>query len=155
FFEEAIKHDPQLFEAQMNFGHVTLSFRGYQDAYDAFSKALAIHPNNYEALIARGTAARGLKRFDEAENRYTDASNAEPKRPEAYFNLGVLHQDYLSGSVDDLKKAQAFFNQFVDRAGGSDQYKEAVDGVKRRCAPQPKKSRVRSSCRPGRLQNIE
>src|SRR5262245_42107105 len=41
FFEEAIKQDPQLFEAQMNFGHVTLSFRGYQDAYDAFSRALA------------------------------------------------------------------------------------------------------------------
>ncbi len=155
FFEQAIKLDPNLFEAQMNFGHVTLSFRGYQDAYDAFQKALAVKPKNYDALIALGTAARGLKRFDEAQNRYEQARDVDPKRPEAYFNMGLLYQDYMSGTVTDLRKAQGYLSDFVDRAGDNDRYRSAVDGVKRRCAPQPKKSRVRATCRPGRLQNIE
>src|SRR6185436_15113319 len=97
----------------------------------------------------------GLKRFDEAQRQYEEARDAAPKRPEAYFNLGLLYQDYMSGSVGDLRKAQGYLNDFVSRAGDSDRYKAAVEGVTRKCAPQPKKSRVRATCRPGRLKNID
>ena len=44
FFQRAITLDPDLFEAQMNFGGVTISFRGYEDGRKAFERAVALEP---------------------------------------------------------------------------------------------------------------
>ena len=56
FFQRAITLDPDLFEAQMNFGEVTISFRGYEDGRKAFARAVELEPNNYDARLCFGTA---------------------------------------------------------------------------------------------------
>ncbi len=155
FFQKAITLDPNLFEAQMNFGEVTISFRGYDDASKAFGKAVALDPTNYEAIIGLGTALRGLEQFDQAEAQYKQAAQLDSSRPEAYFNLGVLYQDYMSGSVADLKKAQNYFNEFLQRAGKKSDFDSSVADVSNRCAQRPSKKRGAPTCRPGRMQNIE
>jgi len=152
-FQKAIMLDPNLFEAQMNFGEVTISFRGYEDGRKAFEQAVALRPDSYDAIIGLGTALRGLERFDEAQAQYERAKKVDPNRPEAYFNLGVLYQDYMSGSVDDLKKAKHYFNEFLQRAGSRPEFRASVADVNNRCAPKSKK-RGGPKCRPGRMQNI-
>ncbi|MEM9728237.1 MAG: tetratricopeptide repeat protein [Myxococcota bacterium] len=152
FFQKAIMLDPNLFEAQMNFGEVTISFRGYEDARKAFEQAVALEPNDYDAIIGLGTALRGLERFPEAQAQYQQAQKVDSSRPEAYFNLGVLYQDYMSGSVADLKKAKQYFNEFLKRAGNSPEFRASVADVNNRCAQ--KKKRGAPKCRPGRMQNI-
>lgn len=157
FFEKAVQLSPNMFEAHMNFGNVTASFRGYKDAKNAFSKAVELRPKSYEAHIGLGMALRGLKDISGAEKAYNEAISLSEKRPEAYFNLGVLYQDYRSGNVSDLKKAKDYFQDFLKRASGKRRYTGTVKDVTRRCS-QDKKSkrrRKRSKCRPGRLQNID
>jgi tetratricopeptide (TPR) repeat protein len=154
FFQMAITLDPDLFESQMNFGEVTISFRGYEDGRKAFARAVELEPNNYDAVIGLGTALRGLERFPEAETQYERAKQLDAKRPEAYFNLGVLYQDYMSGSVADLKKAKGYFTEFLKRAGKQTEFRSSVQDVNNRCAPKSGKSRGGSKCRPGRMQNI-
>jgi len=155
FFQKAITLDPDLFEAQMNFGEVTISFRGYEDGRQAFARAVELEPNNYEAVIGLGTALRGLDRFAEAEAQYERAKQLDANRPEAYFNLGVLYQDYMSGSVADLKKAKGYFGEFLKRAGKEAEFRSSVQDVSNRCAPKSGKSRGATKCRPGRIQNID
>jgi len=155
FFQKAITLDPDLFESQMNFGEVTISFRGYEDGRKAFARAVELEPDNYEAIIGLGTALRGLERFPEAETQYERAKQLDAKRPEAYFNLGVLYQDYMSGSVADLKKAKGYFTEFLKRAGKQTEFRSSVQDVNNRCAPKSSKSRGSSKCRPGRMQNID
>lgn len=155
FFQKAITLDPDLFEAQMNFGEVTISFRGYEDGRKAFARAVELQPNNYDAVIGLGTALRGLERFAEAETQYERARQLDSKRPEAYFNLGVLYQDYMSGSVGDLKKARGYFSEFLGRAGKRSEFRSSVQDVSNRCAPKSGKSRGAPKCRPGRMQNID
>ena len=155
FFEKAIALDPDLFEAQMNFGEVTISFRGYQDARRAFERAVALDPNNYDAIIGLGTALRGLEKYQEAQVQYERAQKLDSNRPEAYFNLGVLYQDYMSGSVADLRKAKGYFNQFLQRAGKRPEFRSSVADVSNRCAQRPSKRRGAPKCRPGRMQNID
>jgi tetratricopeptide (TPR) repeat protein len=155
FFQKAITLDPDLFEAQMNFGEVTISFRGYEDGRKAFARAVELQPNNYDAVIGLGTALRGLERFAEAETQYERARQLDSKRAEAYFNLGVLYQDYMSGSVSDLKKARGYFSEFLDRAGKRSEFRSSVQDVSNRCAPRSGKSRGGPKCRPGRMQNID
>lgn len=154
FFEKAITLDASLFEAQMNFGQTTISFRGYEDGRKAFERATQLRPNSYEAVIGLGTALRGLDRFAEAQAQYERARQIDGSRPEAYFNLGVLYQDYMSGSIQDLERAKGHFREFLDRAGRRADYAAAVEAVNRRCA-QTKSGRSAGKCRPGRLQNID
>ena len=155
FFENAITLDPDLFEAQMNFGEVTISFRGYEDGRKAFARAVELQPDDYDAVIGLGTALRGLENFPEAQAQYERAKQLDSKRPEAYFNLGVLYQDYMSGSVADLKKAKSYFKEFLQRAGSRPEFRSSVQDVNNRCAPRSSKKRGAPKCRPGRLQNID
>lgn len=147
-FERAFTVDPTLFEAWMNFGQITLSFRGYDDAGGAFRAALGLRANDYDALIGLGVALRGLAELDEAERTYELARQLDPQRPEAWFNLGVLAQDHR-GTPADLEEARARFGEFLERAAARPRYAEAVDEVSRTC-----ERRRRSPCRPGRLQLI-
>ena len=155
FFQRAITLDPDLFEAQMNFGEVTISFRGYEDGRKAFARAVELEPNNYDAVIGLGTALRGLEQFPEAETQYQRAKQLDAKRPEAYFNLGVLYQDYMSGSVSDLKKAKVYFTEFLKRAGKQTEFRSSVQDVNNRCAQKSSNKRGAPKCRPGRMQNID
>jgi tetratricopeptide (TPR) repeat protein len=155
FFQRAITLDPDLFEAQMNFGEVTISFRGYEDGRKAFARAVELDPDNYDAVIGLGTALRGLERFSEAETQYERAKQLDGKRAEAYFNLGVLYQDYMSGSVTDLKKAKLYFTEFLKRAGKQTEFRSSVQDVSNRCAQKSGKKSGAPKCRPGRMQNID
>jgi len=158
FFERAMQLDPDMFAAIMNFGQVTIGFRGYEDAQRAFTKAIELQPNNYDAHIGLGAALRGLRQMDGAKAEYERAVALDGQRPEAYYNLGILYQDYMSGEVEDLRRAKGFYEQFLSRAGSNQALSDAVDGVRRRCRQQRqrrRRRRRRSDCRPGRMQNID
>jgi tetratricopeptide (TPR) repeat protein len=133
----------------MNFGQITLSFRGYEDAEDAFSAALGVRPDSYDALIGLGVALRGLGRVSEAEERYEVARRLDPERPEAWFNLGILHQDHLEGTPTDLAAAMNNLETFLEKADGQPVYADEVTEVSRCCA-----RGAGRTCRPGRLQNL-
>jgi tetratricopeptide (TPR) repeat protein len=156
-FEKAFQLDATNFEAFMNFGQITLGFRGYEDAKNAFTKAVELKPKNYDAHIGLGAAMRGLGDAEGAKKQYEEAKAIAANRPEAYFNLGLLYQDYMSGTVDDLKQALTFYDGFVQRAGGNGELKGMVDEVEHRCQTDEAKKKRKSSksCRPGRRQNIQ
>ncbi|HJL26598.1 MAG TPA: tetratricopeptide repeat protein [Polyangiaceae bacterium LLY-WYZ-15_(1-7)] len=165
FFERAIQLDDSMFEAQMNFGQVTISFRGYQDAKRSFERAVELQPNSYEAHLGLGAALRGLEQFDAAKAEYERARELDGNRPEAYFNLGVLYQDYLGGNsmdetIANLNRAKEYYQQFLSKAQGED-YEEKRTLVERRCRPLSERRRRRSNrqwagnCRPGRMQVID
>ncbi|MET0285369.1 MAG: tetratricopeptide repeat protein, partial [Polyangiales bacterium] len=156
-FERATQLDDENFEAHMNFGQITLSFRGYEDARKAFEKAVGLRAKSYDAHVGLGAALRGLNDADGAKKQYEEAKTLSGDRPEAYFNLGILYQDYMSGSVGDLKQALSFYDQFVQRAQGKPEYKTIVEDIERRCGNEDAKKKRKSSksCRPGRRQNIQ
>ncbi|MBX3270934.1 MAG: tetratricopeptide repeat protein [Sandaracinaceae bacterium] len=165
-FERAFNLDADFFEAYMNFGQLTLSFRGYQDAVRAFTQARRLRAQDYDATIGLGAAQRGLTLLDEAEATYRAAIALDANRPEAYFNLGLLYQDFKGGSIPELRQATGFYQQFTQRAGNQPRYAETVEAVTRTCRrrPQQTTSRTRRArtgqsewvgdCRPGRNQQI-
>src|SRR5581483_1439748 len=48
-FRRAYQLNPNMFEAWVNYGTINLSFRGYQDAREAFEHATQLRPNDYDA----------------------------------------------------------------------------------------------------------
>ena len=168
YFERAISLDNDMFEGHMNFGQVTLSFRGYQDARRSFARAVELQGNDYEAHVGLGAALRGLEQFPQAQAEYERAIQIDGNRPEAYFNLGLLYQSYMGGesmneTIQNLERAKGYYNTFLGKAGSTARYSDAVEGVRNRCRElSERRRRGRNSnrryppnCRPGRMQVID
>jgi tetratricopeptide (TPR) repeat protein len=163
-FERAFNLDPTMFEAFMNFGEVTLGFRGYDDAAGAFTHATQLNPQSYDAFIGLGAARRGLQDPDASEAAYRSAIALDGNRPEAYFNLGLLYQDYKDGAEPTLRQAQDFYRQFASHAGSDPVFAPAVDAVNHHCpdtCPTPpaqrghRRRRAPTTCAMGRIQQID
>jgi tetratricopeptide (TPR) repeat protein len=160
FFARAIVIDSSLYEAQMNFGQITFSFRGYTDAQQAFSRALELRPNSYDASLGLGAALRGLNQVEQSEAQYNAAVRLDANRPEAYYNLGILYHEYRGGTIPELERAKQYYEQFVQKAGRAPRYAETVAQVTARCTVEAptrgrRRRRAANNCAPGRIQQIE
>ena len=145
-FKTAASLDPRFFEAQMNYAFVNLSFRGFDQAEGAFKKALAMRPNDYDAHLGLALALRGQindSNYDAqvaAVQAELDAcKKIDGARPDAYYNEGILTQEYKAKSGGDknktiasLKDAIKILNDFVARAQGKPEYDGAVKRAKDR-----------------------
>lgn len=87
--------------------------------------------DNYDAHIGLGVALRGLAAAGEtrdqamlqqAQQEYERAQQLDAQRPDAYYNLGVLHMGYMGGQIADLERAKGFLQQFQQRAGANARY---------------------------------
>ena len=145
-FATAAKLDPKFFEAQMNYAAVNLGFRGFDQAQAAYKKALAMRPNDYDAHLGLALAIRGPITGSEANyDALVAASQAEldaakktdANRPDAYYNEGILTQEFKAKAGGDktktigsLEDAKRIFQTFLDKANGKPEYDGAVKRVK-------------------------
>jgi tetratricopeptide (TPR) repeat protein len=143
-FNTARKLDPTFYEAQMNYAAVNLQFRGFQQAEEAYRAALKMRPNDYEAHLGLALALRGQiddSNFDKmvpaASAEIDAAKKIAPERPETYYNEAILTQEYKakSGAKDAegaLKSAKGLFGEFIQKAGASTEFADAVKRSKER-----------------------
>jgi tetratricopeptide (TPR) repeat protein len=130
-----------MFEAWVNYGTINLSFRGYQDAKEAFEHAIALRDDSYDAHIGLGVALRGLaltqpdteraQTLARAQQEYERARTLDANRPDAYYNLGVLNMNYMGGAIPDLRTARELLQQFVQRAGSTARFVTSVGNATR------------------------
>ena len=169
-FDSARKLDPGFFEAHMNYASVNLAFRGFDEAEQGYRTALRVRPDDYEAMLglalalrARGDGARQEQSLKEAEALLLKAKKLENTRPEAYFNLAVLAEEYggMAGDTGTAPylRARALYQDFVKRAAGRADLNGDVDDV----VAKPKKpdnecmgpaAKQDKDCKRGRLFDI-
>ncbi len=146
FFQKAAALDPTFFEAQMNYGEVNLSFRGFQPAEGAFRKAIAMRGNDYDAHLGLALALRGQitdTNYDTqvaAVQAELDAcKKIDAARPDAFYNEGILTQEFRAkagGGKEQtktaLKQAITILTDFTQKASGKSEYDGAVKKAKDR-----------------------
>lgn len=146
FFSKAATLDPTFFEAQMNYGEVNLSFRGFQPAEGAFRKALAMRPNDYDAHLGLALALRGQitdSNYDQqlaaVQAELDSCKKIDGSRPDAYYNEGILTQEFKAkagGGKEQtkaaLKQAITILTDFTSKASGKTEYDGAVKKAKDR-----------------------
>jgi tetratricopeptide (TPR) repeat protein len=139
-FQAAASLDPHFFEAQMNLAAINLSFRGFDKAEGAYRKALEMHPNDYDAHLGLALALRGQiddsnydKQVAAVQAEIDACKKIDPARPDAFFNEGILTQEYKAKGAGGTDKAVAVYQQakqifqsFVDKASGKAEYAGAV-----------------------------
>jgi tetratricopeptide (TPR) repeat protein len=145
-FQAATSLDPHFFEAQMNLAAINLSFRGFDKAEGAYRKALEMHPSDYDAHLGLALALRGQIDDSNYDTQVTavqaeiDAcKKIDSGRPDAFFNEGILTQEYKAkgaGGTDKTvavyEQAKQIFQTFIDKASGKSDYDGAVKKAKER-----------------------
>lgn len=63
-FKKAVEADPTNIQAMLNVAGIAINVQDYPLAYDLYNKILALEPNNTEAYLSKGVAARGLNNLD-------------------------------------------------------------------------------------------
>jgi tetratricopeptide (TPR) repeat protein len=148
-FSAAASLDPHFFEAQMNLAAINLSFRGFDKAEAAYRKALEMHPNDYDAHLGLALALRGQiddsnydKQVAGVQAELDSCKKIDGARPDAYFNEGILTQEYKAKSAGGsggtekaiavYQQAKQIFQTFIDKASGKSEYDGAVKKSKER-----------------------
>ncbi len=128
--EKSANDDPALFDARLNFGAVTLSYKDYGTAAEQFSKAMQLRPKNVQAQMGLAAAYRGLGKGEEARKVLDDIVRADPGNPDPHYNLCLVYQETLQ-NMD--QKALDECQTFVRMAPGHAKKKEAerrIEGIK-------------------------
>jgi tetratricopeptide (TPR) repeat protein len=140
-FNTARQLDPNFFEAQMNYAAVNLSFRGFDQAENAYRQALKMRPGSFEAHLGLALALRGMindsnwdKNLAEAQKELDECKKLDAARPETYYNEAILTQEYKAKvstgdnakAIEMLRQAKTIYDQFIQKAGGAAEYAEAV-----------------------------
>ncbi len=145
-FSAAAQLDPHFFEAQMNLAAINLSFRGFDKAEGAYRKALEMHPNDYDAHLGLALALRGQiddsnydKQVAAVQSELDACKKIDAERPDAYFNEGILTQEYKAKGAGGTEKAVVVYGQakqvfqtFLEKAGDKAEYAGAVKKTRER-----------------------
>lgn len=113
-FEEAVKENPGLPEAQSALSDVYMELKRYGDALAAADRYLALKPGDVRGLRNRYDALNAAGDGDKAKEALEALRAADPKSPETavrYFNEGAART--RTGQYDD---AAVFFERVVEIA---------------------------------------
>jgi len=85
-----LKRDPNNLQALIALGNDCFNQNQYQQALDAYSKALSVNPKKPDVKTKMGIIYRKLKQFDKAIEAFRQAAMDGPGHFDSRFHLGVV-----------------------------------------------------------------
>jgi len=104
-----LEKDPRDLQALITLGNTYFDTDRYQEAIDAYSKALAIDPKNPNVRTDMGIMYRKLGQFDKALETFRRAAQDNPTHITSRFNLGVV----LKYDKEDFQGAIQAWEDFL------------------------------------------
>ncbi len=89
-FEEALKHNPNLYDARIQLGLLYMAAGDYTGARQQFEDAIKLMPGRVEGYLGLGTVLTKMVKFDAARKVFHKALQVSPDNPYAYFDLGII-----------------------------------------------------------------
>ena len=119
--EAAVLADPKNHDAWISLGNDYFDIHQAQKSVDAYSKALAIQPNDPNVLTDQGVMYRELRKFDQAVANFQKASKLDPTHVQSLFNLGVVY----SSDLNKPDEAAKVWNRVITLTPNSEQAGQA------------------------------
>lgn len=110
FFEEALKINPEDYDAVYNLGIVKYQLKKDEEALKFFNRAKEVYSDDEWLWIYIGGVLINLKRYEEAISSLEKCLNLNPKNREAYRLMALAYRDKgdTKKAFEMLKKYQEF-----------------------------------------------
>lgn len=129
-FGKAANDDPKLFDALMNYGAVTLSYKDFATAAEQFTKAVALRPDDVGALMSLATALRAQGQGEEAKKHLDKVLKLQPNNPDPHYNLCLLFQETLGQNEKALAECETFVRNVPATHPKQKEAVRRVEGIK-------------------------
>ena len=108
YFEEAIKLNPNFFEAYNNLGNIKKRIGKIEDAISCFKKAIQLNENNIQSYFNLANIYKDNKNFEELIKTYEKILNFDQNDVKTLYNLGSV---YLF--IGDIPKGTSLFEKII------------------------------------------
>jgi Flp pilus assembly protein TadD len=119
--EAAVLADPKNHDAWAALGNEYFDSHQPQKAVTAYSRALALKPNDPNVLTDQGVMYRDLGQFDKAIANFQQANKLDPNHLQSLINIGVVY----SSNLDKPAEAAKAWNKIIALAPNSEQAAQA------------------------------
>jgi cytochrome c-type biogenesis protein CcmH/NrfG len=99
--KEIVKNDPKNLPALVELGNLYFDTDQPKEAIEAYSRYLAIKPDNPDVRTDMGIMYRKLGQFDKAIEEFRKAAQSDPKHVNSRYNIGLV----LLHDKQDIKGA--------------------------------------------------
>lgn len=110
--QEIVQKDPNNLKAWIELGNIQMDTHRFNEAIEAYQKALALDPNNTDVRVDMGTCYRNIGKSDIALKEFRRAIEINPNHAMAHRNMGVV----LAGDVKDIPQAIKEFEKYLQLA---------------------------------------
>lgn len=105
---EAVTKDPGNVNAWIKLGNTMMDTSRFNEAIDAYKKALDIDPRNVDVRVDMGTCYRNIGKPDFAVKEYRKALEFDPNHLNGHKNLGVVLEYDLRDKAQALKEFEKY-----------------------------------------------
>ena len=128
---DAANQNPGDVSAWINLGNASMDNHLYQDAIDAYQKALDLDPKDVNVRVDMGTCFRNIGKFDRAIEEYRKAIRIDPRHLNAHRNLGIVLGFDLGRREDAIKELQTSLT-LAPSGPVADNIRKAIEELRRR-----------------------
>jgi len=104
-YEDAIKKNPDAWQAYNNLGYLYTETKEYQKALPYFDKAIALRPQYMKAYFNRGTCKLELRQYEDAIKDFDKSIESFPFKDQNYFSRGLAKYN-----INDFEGALKDYN---------------------------------------------
>jgi len=107
--QDAVKKDPKNVNAWIELGNLMMDTKRYNEAIEAYTKALELDPKNVNVRVDLGTCYRYAGKSDLAVREYKKALEYDPNHINGHKNMAVV----LTYDLKDYKQALKEFEKVL------------------------------------------
>ena len=107
--KDIVKKDPKNLSALVELGNLYFDSRQPKEAIEAYSRYLAIKPDNPDLRTDLGIMYRALGDFDRAIEEFKKAAQSDPKHVNSRYNMGIV----LLHDKQDVKGAVKAWEEYL------------------------------------------
>ena len=118
FLRDMVAKNPDNINAWIKLGNVFMDTQQYNEAINAYQKALEINPDITNVRVDMGTCYRRIGKPEKALEEYKKAIAQDPSHPHAHRNMGIVLGFDLGRkdqAVKELREYLRLFPQAPDR----------------------------------------
>lgn len=127
--KDAVKSDPRNVNAWIKLGNIMMDSSRFNEAIDAYQKALDIDPNNVDVRVDMGTCYRGAGKPDRAAEEYKKALKINPNHLNGHRNLGIVLSFDLNDRAQGIKEFEKYL-ALAPNAPDAAQIREEIQKMK-------------------------